>query len=408
MPNTHLPGQLRHWNWRRTWPALAVPVLLVAYVLIHPFAARVVFDFRAVDDWQVRGGATAARRTPDGILVEADTPAYLLSPARPDQQAPLRGLRWQDTPYVKVELTPAPQARTLTLAWVPDSEKPQVYKLPVRVAAMASTVLVDTQSDQPWVRRTAWDERFPGQGRIHRFGLLLDVDAEIRCITLLSMPGLRDLARVVWDEYWTIEPVKVSSINFQYGLEVLGVPLSTALGVVTGLLGLLVLLRSRRGTVLLLFWGSLACFVVFDVTLDHTLWEQARQSAAISAWHADRFDEYASRFGEEFARLDRVLTEHVPRGTAVAFPDPVPHPVQGEVNWIWFLYFGEYDNARDRFGNDARIGEEAKYVFYYHPRKLVHDPGRGTLRHRDTNATHRVRVVGQVSDRAKLLEVIRD
>ncbi len=358
----------------------SLPILLVGYFLIQPFFKKVVYDFCVQNNWQVQGGVKAATQTLDGLEIEVDTTAFLLSHPKDEQKA-LRGLRWKDTPYVKVELAPTPGERTVSLVWIPEIEN--AFTIPVKVPAMASTILIDTQNDRPWNKRYAWDDRFPGKGQINRFGLILQTNTEIRRIALLSQLNLIDLARVAWEEYWTVEPVKVSSINFQYGLDVLGVPLSTALGSVAALLGTIVLIRTRRDTILLFFWGALACFVLFDVTVNHTLLKHAKYSSTISAWHVDRFEEYRSRFGLEFARLDRLLKRHVPNGTPVAFPDPIPWPVRGETNWVWFLYYGEYDNVRDRYGNNAHIDENTQFIFYYHPRKLIHDRNLGIIQHRE-------------------------
>ena len=65
---------------------------------------------------------------------------------------------------------------------------------------MASSIIIDTQSNQPWIPRAAWDGRFPGRGQIYRFGLILQVDTEVKRISLLSLLNPLNLIRVAWKE----------------------------------------------------------------------------------------------------------------------------------------------------------------------------------------------------------------
>ena len=227
-------------------PPLAVLFLFLLYDLVQSFAMRVDYDFRdeaVLETWELVGGIESARGTHDGLAIAVDSLAFLLSPREGSQEPGLDQLHWSQVPYIKIELAPVSSDRTFSLVWLHDPGSGKAYELPFTVPAMAASIVIDTQHNQPWTDRSAWDRGFPDRGRINHFGLMLHGDTTVRRISLLSLPGPLDLARLAWRQYWTVEPVKVSSINFQYGLEILGVPLSAALGGISDSPGSIALTR---------------------------------------------------------------------------------------------------------------------------------------------------------------------
>lgn len=388
------------------WGGLALAAGIVAYVIAQSSAPRIGFDLtdaRVAQLWL--SAATGARTTPEGIAV-GDAACLLASPEPGDEHEPLEHTPWRDARFVTIELAPAPAARNVALVWIHGGSAP-VQRMLASIPAGASRVVVDTQRRRPWLGGSGWVARFPADGVVWRVGIALRSEAMVRRITLQRVPSPRDLVTLMWDDLTTIEPVLASSINFHYGTSVLGVPLSVAFGLVVALLGIVALARRRAATSQFFFAGSLVLLVLFDLTVFHGLTAQVSESHAVSAWHASRYDEYRSRFGEAFARLDGMIRQHVPRGTAVALPDPPSTASPRNTNWLWFLYQGEYANHDDRARDNATIAPEARYVVFDQPRLWAYAPATGIMRHRVTGATVAVAPVAAVSDSVLLLRIVR-
>ena len=292
------------------------------------------------------------------------------------------------------------------MVWVPNAR--QILRRVAILCASEARILINTQSRHPWRGDLAWDDASPGGGRINRFGVGLQDGSTVMRVALRKGVSTVDMARLAWRDFWSVEPVGISSINLRYGPNLLGNSLTVLIGAVVVFLALVTSLKPGRRQLTVFFWVSFAGFALFDVTLNHSLWDQAKKSSKVSALYADRYEEYSSRFGQEFAELDRLLKQHVPEGTAVGFPDPKPLPIIGENNWLWFLYHGEYDNVRDRGRNSAHIDRSTQYVMYYHPRLLKHYATEGSVKNLMTQAVNNVAVVAEVSKNAKILKVLHD
>ena len=162
----------------------------------------------------------------------------------------------------------------------------------------------------------------------------------------------------------------------------------------------------------MLLWAMFACFTLPEVPFVLTLWTHAKASSEISAWHADRYDEYRSRFGKEFADLDNEFRNQVPVGARVAFPDSKRQPVLGEINWLWFLYYGLFDNYKDRKIGSAHLDNETDYVFYYYPSGMTHDEEKNLLH--VTEGTNKkstpvkTQTIARITEEAKILKVLHD
>ena len=390
--------------------AAAGVVAVAVYVLLQAQSPTVEYRFddeKTAGKWKVQGQART-EPGPTGLLVKPRGVARLVSPRL---RRPGAGpLNWHDFPYVKLRIAPAEEERRAALVWFPGEASGQGHELFFTIPAEESEILLDVRQDLPWERRFGWN-KLPDVP-VTRLGILIQDTVEIREVSLLSGIGPFAGLRLLWSQYWKVEPIKVSSINVHYGNEVFGMPLTTTAGVAFSLLFAWALFNRRPRIRVPLYWAMFACFVAPEAPFILTLWHQAEASSEISAWHADRYDEYRSRFGREFADLDREFQNHVPRGARVAFPDSKRRLVQGESNWVWFLYYGLYENYKDRNRNSARLDKSTRYVFYYYPSGLIHDEGenlvRGTGDQDGPRRSYKTETIVRVSEGAKILKIVHD
>lgn len=389
---------------------IAVFVVIGAYLLWQAQSASVSYrldDPEIARKWAVQGDGES-ELTPHGIRITPGDNAALVSP---ELKSPGGGaLHWRDFPYFKLQLTPEPHEREMYLFWIPDEDLNNSRHRPLTVPAQTAEVVIDVRQRIPWKRVFGWDGRIFSGEPIGRIGVVTQDAVEVGRIDLLSTLNPLQLTRLAWKQYWALEPIKISSINFHYGNEVMGTPLAVITGAVFAVLFAVALTARRTRLRISLLWGMFACLALATLPFNRTLWNYAEASGEVSAWHADRHDEYHSRFNREFADLDKAFLSHVPRGTRVSFPVSKQWLVHGETNWIWFLYYGLYDNYREREKKTKGIGDEDEYVFYYHPERLVHDEKKNTLREvgQENAEVYKTQTVARVSKNAKILKLIRD
>jgi hypothetical protein len=173
-----------------------------------------------------------------------------------------------------------------------------------------------------------------------------------------------------------------------------------SLGVGVSFVALLCLWHGSRAALRLAMAAGLICFVVCDLQFLLVLAEQARHSAQRSAWRASRYDEYASRFGVEFADVWNAFDRAVPRGARVFVPTDRRLAIRGESNWIAFQLYPEYESA---------ALAEAEYVLCYHPLEYAYEPEIGLFRSRAAGGESvRVRPIEVWSPDAAILQVQHD
>lgn len=388
--------------------AVALTYLLLQSQL-SPTIEHFFDDKKEVRKWRIQG-QKQAELTLDGLQIRPQNTALLVSP----QLQNIGGdqLNWSDFPYVRLRVAPYEKDRHMALVWIVDSSGQRNYHFPFTMPAITSEALIDVRQDVPWEGRFDWTHSALSRVPLRQLGLLIENPVEIRELSLLSGLGPVQLARLLWSQYWAVEPIKVSSINLHFGNQMLGVPLAKIFGVAFAALFLLTLISQRREFRAILLWAMFACFALPEVPFVLTLWTHARASSEISAWHADRHDEYRSRFGKEFADLDNEFRNHVPVGTRVAFPGSKRQLVLGETNWLWFLYYGLFDNYKDRKIDSAHLDRKTEYVFYYYPSGLTHDEEKNLLHFtgdkNKENAPVKTQTIARITEEAKILKVLHD
>ena len=383
---------------------------MLAYLLLQSKSSPAIeysFDDKEeIREWRIEG-QRQTELTPDGLRIRPKNTAVLVSPRLQDADGDK--LSWSDFPYVRLRVAPSEKDRRMVLVWIVDPSG-QSYRLPFTIPATTSETLIDVRQDMPWEGRWGWTHSVLSRVPLMRLGLLIEDPVEIQELGLLSNLGPVQLARLLWSQYWAVEPIRVASINLHFGNQLLGVPLAGVSGVALVALFLLALINRRREFRAILLWAMFVCFVVPEAPFVLTLWSHAGASSEISAWHAEHYDEYRSRFGKEFADLDKEFRKHVPVGARVAFPGSKRRLVLGESNWLWFLYYGLYENYKDRKIDSARLDGKTEYVFYYYPSGLAHDEEKNLLRPVGSEGkkarTYKTQTIARINEQAKILKVL--
>ena len=310
---------------------------------------------------------------------------------------------WQDYPFVVLKIVPAEAMRIIFLYWVPDSKNlSENNQLPVTIEPHVDKIIINTQQRKKWEKIINWSESNFGSAKINLFGFLVPASTpiEIKRIDLRSKLPFVDLAGLAVSEYWTAEPVKVSSINFQYGTYVLGQPLALILGICLSFFGFIFLINRNRAVMITLIIGGVTCFIAYDATVIHTLFEYAKYSSERSAWHSDKYEEYKSRFGQEFADLADKFEKAVPLKSKVFFPWTKDYRVMGESNWVEFQYYALYQPTNMK---------TADYIFYYYPKELVFDSKKNRVYFQDNKKKkYKVKVIYSRNPSVKILKVLYD
>jgi len=397
--------------------AVAAAVAVVSalfYALFQGAQTPVIYSFSraAANDWDLQASHPQAVRwewNADSLSVEIDKSkaagAYgVVSGPGEGARNRLAVVTWQDYPYLRVAVEPQARDRNIMLVWQARGISQQVAR--AEIPAHADEIIINTHSEARWQGKASWDINVGISG----LNLIAADSMTLRGVSLEPALPLSDLLATAWREYAAIEPITTYSINFRAHGRVLGFSLVVALGLLVLLSGLaLALMRTRRSAVV--FCGvAAAAALALDVPFMGSLFAHARLAHDVSAWHADRYDEYASRFDEEFAQLDRALREHAPPGAKVAFPWSRKRFFPGESNWLWFLYHNhEYAviGTRNYQEGGKWISDDIEYLFYYYPRGLAVEADGETVSVDGSDRKYRVETLYQSSPGARLLKVVR-
>ncbi len=355
-----------------------------------------------------QGSVKSSQLTGSGLKIKLDSdPGLFVNKihAVSDQRLILAKQFWKNTPYMKVYLSPANQNRSFIVIWPYPYKNNQYSQIHVTLKAKEDYFIIDTRQKILWKRTVP----FPENRVISQIGIQFSNEIEVRKIEFLSVLDPLDFLKTLYKQIISeVEPIKISSINFHYGLTVLGNSLTGILGILIIISGFYVLIVRSRQSVIALATVIYFSVLLLDVTYIRTLWNYAGKSYEQSSLYSDRFAEWKSRFGEEFARLDRELKQHIPEQAKVAFPRSRKYLVQGESNWIWFLYYGEYEDFSNRL-KVKRFSGKFDYMMYFYPEKIYFDAAsHHIIDKRDSSKKWRVDIISKISDQAMILKVIND
>jgi hypothetical protein len=148
-----------------------------------------------------------------------------------------------------------------------------------------------------------------------------------------GFPGLADYGLLVRDAFATPEPSTPHSINELSGVYVFGHGHTAwALGLLV--LGTLLILSFAGTHYLRKFSFLLACTGLFlYLPWGAYFVSQVAQSVKHTSLRYEMYDEYESRYGEDFASLSRVLYDRLPPGSKVHFVRRIidDYPTEGNL-----------------------------------------------------------------------------
>jgi hypothetical protein len=329
-----------------------------------------------VGKWQIFGKGNL-RIIPAGLELSSAEQIVMLSPANASS---LAQNSWESIPYVKLAISPVNTQRMVFFIWFPYPDLSKNFRIPLLIESKQDSVIINTQSLAKWQGRLAWSEEYFGYLKINRFGLGIppNVPMTIGEISLSQHLSLLNYLKLILNEFTEAEPIKISSINFQYGISVLGKSLTMILGLMS-LIFFFLLIRKTNYTNLRNFLGFITlAFIITDFTFCKSLYDYISERGNKSAFIYDRDREYESRFGPEFSTLFAKLDTLVPKRSKVAFLNSRQRLVQVEINWIWFLFMSEYQ-AFSRVSVPAEDLLKSNYIFYYYPQNYRHDEDTGIL-----------------------------
>ena len=394
--------------WYLLLGSIIISIGMYIFMLAEAREHELSFDFQDPEiakQWGIGQGEVKEFTGSDyGLLAEVKSGSGILinrENATSDRGKRLAAQRWKTTPYIKIKLAATNSDRIFTILWVYRQDQYSAHT--INVPALSDSIIVDSRSSKPWHRVLPFNQN----GAIRQIGIVFPQKIEIGKIEFQSILRPWDLITTTYQQLTDFEPVTVSSINFSYGLTLLGHSLTLILGLILLVFGVLVLLFRNRQTVMGFIIITCSCVVVLELLYMQMLFNYAEASYKISSLHSDRYDEFKSRFGEEFAKLDQELKKHVPEQSTVSFPASSRALVHGESNWLWFLYYGEYENYIGRHNTHDVFAKPHDYVFYYYPNQVSHDQQEKKLVSiKNQKKTWNVEVISQISDNAKLLKVI--
>jgi hypothetical protein len=369
-------------------------VLLLCFLIRPLFRKEIEYDLTNLNiakEWRVWGDSRYTL-TPQGVKVMGKGMFLLVSPGSESATHLGEFTRWQDLPYIEVQVDEGPSQRQGVLVWSPWGDFKKSLGKPFEIPPYVGKVVVDVRSYHPFV------DPYRFKGLIGQFGLQLTGNVTVRRVILLSALPWWTQARQILSDFFTPELFFPSAINFQYGPTLSGVPVIWYLGGLVTLMALLMIGHTSRLTIRLFLGIAFACFLLLDMQFDRSLWIHCGESAKRSAFKDTRYEERASRFGKEFADLAKAFEENVPEGSKVFFPREKFFLVKGETNWISFHFYPQFQS----------VGlKEADYVFYYYPKRYVH--GFGSVQSKtDSKEAIKVAIIHQVSGEAKVLKVNHD
>lgn len=284
-----------------------------------------------------------------------------------NSQKNLHSLKWQNMPYVKLIVKPENINRKISLIWSPTKDFNKNYPRLIDIPENQTSIIINVAQNIPWIRSFGWKDSVYGNTQINSFGFFIPQQYEgfeINRVELLPSLNIFEYVKLIMRELSVVEPVKVSSINAQYGISLLGTQVAYFLGVILIFLAVPLLINFNKSNTYIFVIAMAISFALYDMATSQTLLNAAKYASNRSAWHADKYQEYQSRFGDQFAKLAQEFENKVPRGAKVYFPASHDYRVQGESNWIAFQYYGLYKISTI---------QDADYIFYYYPKNLQFD-----------------------------------
>lgn len=344
--------------------------------------------------WQMLANKdrTKISKNTSGFHINTDYDVYLISPNMPKQT------RWVDLPFVKVEFEPTSQERELSLIWFFDPSSDQNrYSKSLVIAANTDSVVFDSQTVNMHLKKDAWDTDYPDEGEIKKFGLRTSQSFTLKNIKLTNTLSPFDHLRLfVKNMFFNEQPFHAYSINLEKGFRVGDYWFTGLLGIIWMIsVGGYVLHKNKTWLLITIVFGLLA----YDINLNLNLWRYAQYSQGISSFFVNEDEEYKSRFGEKFAKLNQVIRETIPNNDKILVLPSRLRPIRGESNWVEKLYTGLY----------VTLSKEPNFVIFYYPEqtfRLTKENNKQILHFKENQ--YSVRAFKKIAPEVMILKVVHD
>jgi hypothetical protein len=275
--------------------------------------------------------------------IVCDKPCYVISPS----QSRL-GVNAAEAPYVRVVFAPESSLRNPRIL-VSSPAEPGNF-LPRKGLLRPSDLICDLRDSRPY------DGIRPFASAIDRVGISFTGKLLLSRFEVSGFARLADYPLLLREAFADREPSTPHSINELFGVYLLGHSQTTWAFAFLSLAALLIFsfARTRHLRKLFIALGGTLLFLYLPWAI--YLLSEVALSAERSSLRHDLYDEYSSRYGEDFASLSRELYERVPAGSRVHFVQRVIDAVPTEGNLSAFVHGTRFEPCE--FGN-------ADYYFGY-------------------------------------------
>jgi hypothetical protein len=307
--------------------------------------------------------------------IECDQPCYVVSPS----QSRLR-IDPAAAPYVRVVLAPGSSLRNPRILLSSPTESGAF--LGRRGLLQADRFLCDLRDSEPYASVA------PYTSTIDRVGVSFTGRMLLKRIDVSGSAGIADYGLILREAFATREPSTPHSVNELFGVHFLGHG-HTAWAFTLLLLTALLILSFARTRYLHRLSIALLCSVLFlYLPWAGYIFSQVALSGGQSSLRYGMYDEYASRYGEDFATLSRAMYDKLPPGSRVHFVRrPIDaYPTEGNLAaFVHCIRFEpcEFDAADYYFGCNC---------------PGIYDQARGQLTEPHTGKTARVTPVYRQND----------
>ena len=359
--------------WGFNLVVLALPIILLIVNYAFNFFGGDDFKFNfssALESRQlplVQGQIASASILDNALYLKTkanNKPLFLLKP-RAESSILLRK-KWGDIPYITINLASQTRPQTLYLFWLFSNDT--YFRYPVKIKSGAQKIIIDVRHDIVWERVKG----FETDQVINNIGLNWQSDVHMRDLSFsATLPPLEAL-QLFSRKLLQSPPISVSGINFYYSRNIGGESVNYIFGLLLCYYTVYFLWYRNRQSIKVVAIIGLSLILINEFAYFRALTHYAGAGYKKSQLFDDRSEQMVSRFSREFMQLDTQLQKIPPKSSRVLFPFPDynHYYVQGEINWLWFLYYGEYWNKVDRSRNSF-LDSSYEYVFYYYPLNMT-------------------------------------
>jgi len=307
--------------------------------------------------------------------IECDQPCYVISPSLSHL-----AINPADDPYVRVIFAPASSLRKSRILLSDPAEPGKFFPRPA--LAQPTHLIADLRDRQQYASIA------PYTSTLERIGVSFTGTMLLSRIEVSAFANLADYRLLLRNALASDEPSTPHAANELSGAYIFGHS-QKAWAFAFLFLATLVILSFARAGYLRKISIAVACTVLFlYLPWSMYFFSQLARAAEHSSFRYGMFDEYASRYGEDFASLSRALYDKVPAGSRVHFVRRVIDASPTEGNLAAFVHSIRFEPCE--FG-------DADYYFGCRC-PGIYDPARAQLTEPHTGKTAAVAPIYRQND----------